>query len=60
MGHSATIDVGCWWFIRIQSAILLGWAALNVTAAVNHSSLVRAGGPQAWRALDGTIAGRRL
>ena len=28
--------VGSWWFISIQSVILLGWAGLNVTAAVNH------------------------
>jgi uncharacterized membrane protein len=28
--------VGSWWFIGSQSVILLGWAALNVTAAVRH------------------------
>lgn len=28
--------VGSWWFIGTQSVILIGWAAFNVTAAVNH------------------------
>ncbi len=28
--------VGSWWFIGIQSVILLGWAALNVTAAIHY------------------------
>jgi uncharacterized membrane protein len=28
--------VGSWWFIGIQSVLLLGWAWLNVTAAVRH------------------------
>lgn len=28
--------VGSWWFIGTQSVILLGWAGLNVTAAIQH------------------------
>jgi uncharacterized membrane protein len=28
--------VGSWWFIGTQSVVLLGWASLNVTAAVHH------------------------
>ena len=28
--------VGSWWFIGIQSAILVGWAWLNVTAWTHH------------------------
>lgn len=28
--------IGSWWFIGIQSVMLLAWAALNVTAVVNH------------------------
>jgi uncharacterized membrane protein len=28
--------VGSWWFIGIQSAILVGWACLNVTAWTHH------------------------
>jgi len=30
------VVVGSWSFIGIQSVILLGWAALNVTAVVQH------------------------
>jgi uncharacterized membrane protein len=28
--------VGSWWFIGTQSVVLLGWAWLNVTAAIHH------------------------